>query len=546
MNCCHITKLSRPVFVISLGLLLISRLAGCTGSPTNSPEGQSVRGALSDIENKTREHTEPPIELSQFCGNCHLLPSPDSFAREVWYDEIRKGFEFYARSGRKDLNPPTPASVVDYYRQNAPEQIVFDDLGPVDKVSRSKFTQQPIDSTRLGFARQLPAVSSLMWIEGGQPIGRLLVTDMRDGSVALLTLSREQTEREDIGHCDAPARAYPCDLSADFDSEWIVAQLGSFSPYDHSHGAVIWFHRHSKDEAYQRTVLAENLGRVSDVQTGDFDGDGLTDLLVAEFGHRETGAIRLFSQLARQSAADESSGNPIPAIQPQFRQRLIDARPGTVQLSVHDWNHDGWLDFAAVISQEFECVDQFLNQRQGRQFNRRRIGQGKDLTFGSVGLRSVDLDKDGDLDLIYVNGDSFDNNFANGSHGVQWLENQGSGKFESHRLLQLAGAYQAVPGDFDLDGDWDIVVVASLPTSVYPETLRSSDNCSVVLLEQTEPNKFIPRVLARDFPRHAALEVGDFDHDGKLDFAVGVFQFEDDLAVGSVTKQPQLWVWWQK
>lgn len=40
---------------------------------------------------------QPPEAIVQFCGDCHALPRADSFDRDVWYQEIRQGYEFYAR-----------------------------------------------------------------------------------------------------------------------------------------------------------------------------------------------------------------------------------------------------------------------------------------------------------------------------------------------------------------------------------------------------------------------------------------------------------------
>ncbi|HUP78311.1 MAG TPA: VCBS repeat-containing protein, partial [Pirellula sp.] len=149
-------------------------------------------------------------------------------------------------------------------------------------------------------------------------------------------------------------------------------------------------------------------------------------------------------------------------------------------------------------------------------------------------------DQDGDMDLIICNGDSFDNNFANRSHGVQWIENLGDMQFRFHRLLDLPGAYAAKAGDMDNDGDLDILVVANLPETVDPVSLQSSNPPSIVVLEQTELKNFATRILSRDAPRYTSLELGDFNNDGKMDFTIGASVISASMPI------PRITVWSQK
>ena len=185
-----------------------------------------------------------------------------------------------------------------------------------------------------------------------------------------------------------------------------------------------------------------------------------------------------------------------------------------------DLDHDGRLDIVALISQEYEQIDVLLNQGDSR-FRSRTLHAAPDLAFGSSGIELVDLDRDGDTDILYTNGDSFDNLYVTPFHGVQWLENRGDLQFEPHRITDLLGAYRALPGDIDLDGDLDIIVVAWVPEQALPVEVLARPLPSILSLEQTSPGHFARHTLEQGSPHHATLELADFDGDGDLDFAVG-------------------------
>lgn len=513
--------------------------SGCTGS--RAPDAGELRGELSELDKwdglprpssvsdssmtpKTSTAFHAPREVEEFCSNCHAIPQPTSFPREAWYDEIYKGFEFYARSGRSDLKPPPLSTVVKTYREQAPTTLKFPSPSPIDEAWRKRFEREEVrwgDSVKYS-----PAVSSIRWVkQDAAPF--LLTTDMRDGCVNKVIPQRQKSQRQLLARVKHPARAVPCDLNDDGQTDFVVADLGSFSPYDHSLGQVTWLKR--DQEKYEPVTLAQGLGRIADVSVADYSGDDKPDLLVAEFGHRRTGGIHLMTNLGGAEL--------------QFISRMLDVRPGTVQVLAHDWNSDGSLDFAALVSQEFECVDLFI--KNDRKYDRHRAAAGRDLTFGSVGMELADIDGDGDQDIIYVNGDSFDNNFSNLSHGVQWLENLNDLDFKLHRVLELPGAYRAVPADIDGDSDCDIIVVANLPSIVYPESLMDSPPASLVVLEQLPDHGFRSHVLERGTARYPALEVADFDGNGKVDLAVGALLFDTDAPDSPPAKLPPLAIWWQ-
>lgn len=449
--------------------------------------------------------TEARIET--FCSDCHALPRAESFPRDAWHDKVLRGYQFYAKSGRNDLDVPPIRLAVSYFRQRAPRMPEF-------SIPADAPTALPVSFTVEKFAWSeneslLPAISHLRWgsLQAGVP-PRLLACDMRSGRVATIDVRNAAERPRVLAQLNYPCQVEPCDLDGDGFLDLVVADLGSFTACDHDQGRVVWLRRLGTADAYESIVVASGLGRVADVRAADLDADGKLDLLVAEFGHYKTGSV---IWLRNVSTPDNA---------PRFELRRLDPRPGTIHVPTADFNGDGRPDFVAAVSQEVEQVDLFLNAGDGR-FAPHNLWTAPDLTFGSSGIELVDLDQDGDLDILYTNGDAFDNLYVNPAHGIQWLENRGDLQFTCHRLTDLLGAYRALAGDIDGDGDLDILAVAWLPEQVKPAAAAAAPLPSIVCLEQTAPGTFVRHTLETGFPYYATLALADFDGDGDLDFAVG-------------------------
>jgi hypothetical protein len=464
-------------------------------------------------------------QVATFCGDCHAVPLPESFPRSAWYDEVKRGYEFYYDSGRTDLEIPPMQDVVSFYRSQAPESLRFPSSVSGSDPGSVRFRRVSIrhpDDPQVLFA---PGVAFLRWIRPEKnQAGSLLFCDMRSGDLGVVRPNHAKLRPELRAHLANPDHAEPCDLNNDGRMDLIVADLGSFLPEDHNRGSVVWLRKEASQDGYSPIVIQKNLGRITDVEPGDFDGDGDLDLIVAEFGYQQTGRILLL--------VNEGFDNGVP----RFQSRQIDERHGAIHVPVVDFNGDGHLDFVALISQEHEVIELFLNQGNGR-FQRQTIFAANDPSFGSSGIQLVDFDGDGDMDVLYTNGDTFDSHHVKPYHGIQWLENRGSFPFVPHHLAVMPGVHRALAGDIDGDGDLDIVAVAFLPQQLISQQ-RNTELDSVMWLEQTEPGRFIRHTLEASTCNHAALELADFDEDGDLDLAVGNFRESAD------DQLPWFTVWW--
>lgn len=476
-------------------------------------------------------------QIETFCGDCHAVPNPASYARHRWVEAVKRGYEFYARSGRDDLVPPSPKDTLAYYLARSPIEVEFPQSKEADRPLQTKLR---VEKRFVPQNARLPEVSSMIWAplkSGGKSF--LIATDMKYGQIVALDPNNADAAPIVLARLEHPARIQSIELSGDGSTEFLVADLGSYMPAEEKRGRVILLRRRPGAPAFETIVLASEFARVADVRAADFDGDGKLDLIVAEFGWQRNGGIWLLRNIG-------DAQTPL-----QFSREQLDDRPGTIHLPVYDFDQDGRDDFVALVSQEYEAVDLFLNRfdRSGlsatdrhNPFLRMQIWTGNDLTFGSSGIQLTDLNQDGRMDIVLTNGDTWDTLHAVPTHGVHWLENTGNLDFRHHRLASLPGAYATTVLDIDNDGDRDVIAVAWLPPNVEPEALRGGKQSSIICLEQVEPGIFAQHTLETGSPFYSHVVSGDFNNNGRTDFAVA----SGPMVAEDRDEKFYLSIWWNE
>ena len=158
-----------------------------------------------------------------------------------------------------------------------------------------------------------------------------------------------------------------------------------------------------------------------------------------------------------------------------------------------------------------------LGLRRKRAVDAQLLWDSTNPDFGSSWITNVDLDQDGDPDILLSNGDAFDYAPANSRpwHGVQWLENRGDLELELHRIADLSGASSPQAADLDGDGDVDVVVVSAYNTW-DDETAQS-----LVWLENNGRMQFAMHRIARAPTHLITVAVGDLDGNGTVDLVTG-------------------------
>jgi hypothetical protein len=296
----------------------------------------------------------------------------------------------------------------------------------------------------------------------------------------------------------APAHVQAIDVDRDGDIDLVVASLGVLFPDNRRIGSVVILENDGHQQ-FTRRVVAEGIPRVADVRAGDLDGDGDLDLAVAAFGYDEGETLWL-----------ENAGGG------QFKPHVLQRLSGAINAVIVDINGDGTRDIVALVSQEWEEVWAFVNDGKGN-FTPKLMWGSTNPDFGSSWITVVDLDRDGDPDILYSNGDAFDYAPANSRpwHGVQWLENRGNLQFEFHRIGDLSGASSPQAADLDGDGDIDVAVV-----SAYNNWSDSAAH-SLVWLENNGRQQFTLHEIARSPTHLITLAIGDLDGDGRPDLVTG-------------------------
>lgn len=488
------------------GVILITA-ASCTD--TQSPSRRSPR-KLSHRSSLEKTQTE----VEKFCGTCHQFPPPNCEPSFAWRDIIEGMYKLAERERRwpKTQIPPIE-DVIAFYRSRGPDELDFPKSAVGSPRAPLEFAKH---SLTVEGPPQDPGVSNVKFVRfSDQGPLQLLICDMRNSFVAVCTPSQPDEPAKIIGQVPHPCHTKVVDLDGDGIRDILVADLGVLWDQDTDKGTVVWL-RGQGDGEFESVVLFDGLSRVSDIQPADFDGDGDLDLIVAVFGHVTTGALIYFENYTTDYAT------------PDFDPYVIESRAGAIHVPIVDLNHDGRPDFVTVFAQEHETVAAFLNIGRGR-FEKKILYTAPHPRWGSTGLELVDMDRDGDVDVLFSHGDAVEGRpIVRPYHGFGWLENNGTFPFTYHRLARFPGGIIAKVGDLASDGTMGIVSSSFLPL-FDPGWSFTNGLDSVIWMQETGAGQFQRYTLETGRMMHATLDLGDYDGDGDTDIAVGNFLLPNSL-----------------
>lgn len=299
----------------------------------------------------------------------------------------------------------------------------------------------------------------------------------------------------------APVHVEAVDIDGDGDLDLLVANMGQVFPNNDRIGSAVILENDGQQKFTPHWIL-QNVARVTDIRAADLNADGKLDLVVGQFGY-DQGEIRWMERTGPW----------------EFESHNLLNLSGAINVSVADFSGDSKPDIVAMVSQEWEQVWYFENDGAGT-FSSRAIWSSTNEDYASSGLSLCDLNRDGKPDVLFSNGDGFGPVGIPGPrpwHGVQWLENMGSGSFRFHRIGNLAGAYSPIEVDLDKDGEMDVVAVSAF------NDWTKSDAQSMVWFRNDGRMRFTPHVLAYAPIQLLSVAAGDFAGTGRASLITGGF-----------------------
>lgn len=490
---------------VSLGLLLLTVPVRRLHSYTWFLTALTAYLLIGSCQSTTQSLTDPVLAEGQrlatkHCGTCHLPVSPAALDKKTWVNhvlpamasnlglEAYPGNQYYAGKDAA-VSYDDWQQIISYYETLAPETLepAPKPTPPVGDWAIFSPRTPPRDTTRIAVTTMV-AIDTLghQLYSGDATRSGLYRWDRQLRPALFSQLSSAavgaQFFRDETGH-----------------ERGLFTCLGTMRAADIAEGELVSLALDGPRGA-DSANLSRNLPRPVQSVAADFDRDGRTDWVVCGFGHLAGGLFWLNQQ------ADH-----------QFVKRPIRDVPGACQAVPGDFNADGWTDLMVLFAHADEGIWLFLNDRKGG-FTERNLLRFPPVN-GSTSFQLVDVNRDGQPDIVYTCGDNSDySKVLKPYHGLYIYLNQGGFRYKQASFYPINGCTKAVTTDFDLDGDLDILTIA-----FFADLARNpTEGC--LYFEQKNPMQFQPHALpVSSLGRWICMDVNDWDQDGDPDVVLGNF-----------------------
>ncbi|SDQ97747.1 FG-GAP repeat domain-containing protein [Flagellimonas zhangzhouensis] len=441
------------------------------------------------------------------CARCHTLPKTEYLTKELWAAYILP--EMGARMGIRDpkFNPfkgysyeeqyelieqgiyssvPTIAEndwelLKAYILQNAPDVLPQIPKRQTQPIKNFDFNLVALDSI---------SGTTISFLDFDKSSQTILTGDL-NGSIKEYQFKTDKTEQL----FNAPS---PVTATIDTESGTYITAVGILDPSQEKEGEILL------KQGDSITTLATELHRPVHTLIHDFNTDGKSEIVVSEFGNL-TGSLSLLKQND----------------QGEYEKSILIQNPGAMKSIVRDMNNDGKDDIVFLKAQGDESI-MVLYQKEDLTFSRDYLVRFSPI-YGTSWFEMVDIDHDGDEDIITVHGDNADKTqILKPYHGMRIYLNDGNNEFEESFFYPMYGATRSETADFDQDGDMDIALISTFPN--YDDRPVNS----FIYLENTGRSEF--EFITRTLPEEAdgkwfLMKAADIDADGDQDIVLSAFTY---------------------
>ena len=432
------------------------------------------------------------------CTKCHALVPVDALNKNVWKHHSLTSMAPYLGitsylggyfKGEKDtagLSLNQWQTIVAYYQKLAPDTLLTAKK-PIpllnDWAGFKLKTPPPVKYTAFTTLAAINAATHKIYTA--------------DASTNKLTEWDSAFEQRNVATLPSTGVSATFDKGASGANQALITCIGQFQPVDFPNGRVLQFNLDSKDTSNQ-ALVASDLARPVQTVEGDFNKDGLSDLVILGQGHLK-GGVYLFTQ-----SKDHS-----------YNQTTITEQPGAVQAVVGDFNNDGWPDVMVLFGSGDEGLTMFLNDHKGG-FTSKNLLRFPPV-YGSTSFQLADIDHDGKLDLIYTCGYNYHNSrILKPYHGLYIYKNMGDWNLKQEFFFPINGCTKAIAADFKGNGSLDIA------TSAFFADMQNEPEESFIYFEQVSPFSYKPHAIpVSKYGHWMTMDVGDYNNDGKPDIILG-------------------------